>query len=346
MKKRSFIYILVLTVAIVAFVFWHRAVQSPIITDAKKTVMELANVSTNNAIITQRSTTVITSNTSTSATPSPEQAEIERRFKGAGQFVERKNVPVDFHGQFIDQDSNALAGVEIQVSINHLFVPATLPMVGSKNIVIDTKSGPDGRFWINNQTGDVFDIKSIRKDGYEVEPGQRTFGAVGGSFDNPVIFKMWKTNIHEKLITGLKNFQIVPDGRPYFINFSNGTIAESGPGDLKVWIKYPLQTVQGQLYDWSCEIEVISGGLLEETNRNESMYFAPTSGYTPSYRFQQQLKGGQRDWMNMQRFYLKLNNGQDYGRMNIGLCAPYSDQIPGLVSVGYAINPSGSRVLR
>jgi hypothetical protein len=147
------------------------------------------------------------------------------------------------------------------------------------------------------------------------------------------------------LITGEKSFHIVPDGRPYFINLTDDTITESGEGDLKVWVQYTNQVVHGQLYDWSSGIEVINGGLLEEPF-GSVMYSAPADGYVPSFRLQQQIKGGQSGEIGDRCFYLALKNGQEYGRMNINLYAPYGYISPGLIHISYAINPSGSRILR
>ena len=45
-------------------------------------------------------------------------------------------------------------------------------------------------------------------------------------------------------------------------------------------------------------------------------------------------------------FYLLLRNGREYGRMSINLFAPYGRLHPGLIRLSYAINPSGSRILR
>jgi len=38
--------------------------------------------------------------------------------------------------------------------------------------------------------------------------------------------------------------------------------------------------------------------------------------------------------------------GQEYGRIAIEVDAPYNDQVPGKVSVEFALNPSGSTILR
>lgn len=255
----------------------------------------------------------------------------------------QKNVPIDFYGQVIDQDSNALPGVQIHAYIRHWELTDNAI---SRPIRIEKETGADGRFEISGETGDGLNIESIQKNGYEAEPTGNSFGSSAGSFENPVIFKMWSTNIHEQLITGEKKFQIVPDGRQYMIDLTEGTIAESGTGDLKVWVRYPAEVVPGQLYDWSSEIDAVNGGFSEETNLNSAMYFAPVDGYTPVFQYNQQIKGGQYGSTGKHRFYVMLNSGKEYGQIAIDLYAPYNDQIPGLIRLSYAINPSGSRILR
>ena len=125
-----------------------------------------------------------------------------------------------------------------------------------------------------------------------------------------------------------------------------GTIAESGEGDLRVWLSYPLQGIRGQLYDWSCEVTVANGGLLEETNRCSAMYVAPVSGYTPSFKFQHQAKYGPPHDTGSRRYYVNLKSGKEYGRIDIELCAPFNNKTPGLIRLSYVVNPSGSRILR
>ena len=199
--------------------------------------------------------------------------------------------------------------------------------------------------YVENVHSDRFGL-ATSIDVTEMNFGQQlSFGASSGSVEQPVVFKMWSNKIHEKLISGGKSFEIVPDGRAYFINLTDDTISESAEGDLKVWIQCSNQPVRGQLYDWSAGIEVINGGLLEES-LGSAMYEAPTEGYVPSFQLSGQIKGGQRGDIGERQFYLKLKNEQEYGQMSIGLYAPFNDQIPGLIRLSYVINPSGSRILR
>jgi hypothetical protein len=338
MKLRFGLYILVLAFC-VALLLWHW----------KNTKTENQSLKpTNQAFSTN---TEIPNSQSTNQIPTPSvqissnivQSNSQSRIGMFKEALEQKNVPVAFYGQVIDQDSNALSGVKINVYVRHWELTGNAL---SRPIYLEKETDADGRFEINGETGDALDLESIQKDGYEAEPSQRSYGAVGGSFENPIFFKMWSTNIHEQLITGEKKFQIVPDGRAYFINLTDGTIAESGEGDLKVWVQYTNQITRDQLYDWSSEIDVINGGLLEETDLNSAMYSAPADGYMPSFKLQQQIKGGQSGETGTHRFYATLKNGQEFGRITIDLYAPYNNQIPGLIHLSYVVNPSGSRVLR
>lgn len=255
--------------------------------------------------------------------------------------VERMNVPVNFYGRVVDQDGNSLAGVRIDVRVRHW----DLTSLGA-SIPLKTETDSDGRFHVQGVTGDALRIELVAKAGYELEPyAQRSFGAVGGSQSEPVVFKLWSSNTREQLVTGKRSFRIIPDGRAYGIDLTKGTIAESEEGDLRVRIKYPQATVRGQTYDWLSEITV-TGGLSQEVDAHSSMYSAPVSGYTNTFRYDQQIKGGQYGSTGKQRFYFRLNNGPKYGRIEIELYAPYNDQIPGLIRLDFVLNPSGSRILR
>jgi hypothetical protein len=273
------------------------------------------------------------------------------------KMLEARNKPVELWGKVVDQDDVPLSGVKVEAEIGHfVWPPEQYPNGVSTKREVTTDV--DGQFHVSDSSATGVYV-TLRKDGYEQESPKGNgyaLGAGGGSKDDPVVLKMWSTNIHEQLITGNKSFNIVPDGQPHFINLIDGTISEHESGDLKVWIQYTNQVVHGQQYDWSAGIEVVNGGLLEVPQEAINsgflaeppfaMYSAPKDGYTPSFSFQQQIKGGQRGEIGNRYFYLLLNGGKEYGRMSINLFAPYNDQTPGLIRLSYAINPSGSRILR
>jgi hypothetical protein len=349
MENRFWNYILALAVVILALVFWLRPIRPPANPEPASMAQPTNNVPTSPATVARVASQSVLGTAPVIASPATPKPSTANGMGIAGlvsKFVEGKNAPVEFYGLVIDQDSNALAGVNVKVSVQQLTAPNPTAMeLGATEVPFERITGPDGRFEISGLKGESLDLASIQKDGYEAEPTKRGFGTSSGSVEQPVVFKMWSNKIHEKLISGGKSFDIVPDGRPYFINLTDDTISESGEGDLKVWIQYTNQPVRGQLYDWSAGIEVLKGGLLEES-LGSAMFEAPIEGYVSSFHLSGQIKGGQRGDIGERQFYLKLKNGQEYGQMSIGLYAPFNDQIPGLIRLSYTINPSGSAILR
>lgn len=361
MRPRFLIFIGILLLLIVSLLFWRRPAKQATTPNITQEITGLTNKGPAMAgVVGQTSSDKLKPISQPPATPKPESDEekIQRIVREANQPYEQQ---IEFYGQVIDQDSNPLPNVKIDASVlyEHMFMPTpsgNFPI--TNNLArLERETGADGRFELDGAKGRNVTIEAIQRDGYEFESGlPKTFGALSGSLDEPVVFKMWSTNIHEQLITGNKHFEIIPDGRAYSINLADGTISESDTGDLKVWIQYTNQVVQGQLYDWSAGIEVINGGLLEVQqgpinsgfwpDPPFAMYSAPKDGYTSSFQFKSQIKGGQSGEIGNRFFYLRLKNGKEYGRMSINLFAPYGRLYPGLVRISYAINPSGSRILR
>jgi hypothetical protein len=334
---------------IVALLFWHYQKQQPATTEPIQNAVQLTNAPTAIASVTSQSVPrfvqqPVSSTTNQKPATQNDHDKLPELFQ---KFNEQHNLPIEFYGQVIDQDSNSVSGVKIDVAISQTYMesPTNLAFI-PKTFHVKKETGTDGRFEIDDEKGEGVDIESIQKSGYELEPNtKRNYGTSGSSFENPIIFKIWSTNIHEQLITGERKFQIVPDGRAYFIDLTKGTIAESGVGDLKVWVKRPDQITYGMRYDWSSEIDAVSGGLLEETDTSSSMYSAPADGYTPMFQFEQKIGSGWGDSTGTKHFYVMLHNGQEYGRISIELYAYYDDHTPGLIRLQYAINPSGSRIL-
>jgi hypothetical protein len=349
MRPRFLIFTLLLTAVVLAAIYWLRPVkQAAVQTPTTQEAIQPAS----NAPATANNANQNISSQPPSAPTLPENLKVESDQEKTERVVREANAPYEtpimFYGQVIDQDSNSLSGVKIKASVlyEHMFMPtASGDFSISNNIVrLERETRTDGRFEISGEKGNGLTIESIEKDGYEVEATPRSHGAMEGNYNNPVIFKMWSTNIHEQLITGNKSFHIVPDGRAYFINLTDDTISESGEGDLKVWVKRPDDIIYGKRYDWSCEVGVVNGGLCQ--GDSYSMFFAPVEGYLPSFQFEQKVGSGWGDSTGEKKFYVMLNNGKEYGRISIELYAYYDNQIPGLIRLSYAINPSGSRILR
>jgi hypothetical protein len=261
------------------------------------------------------------------------------------QALEAKNAPIEFYGMVIDQNSNALSGVKINTYIRHWVLTANAM---SRPIRLEKETDTDGRFEINGATGDALDFESIQKEGYEIEPAKMGFGSSAGSFENPIIFKMWSNDVKEPLVTGSKFFKVIPNGQNYMIDLIKGTAVDSlsSEGDLAVWIKRSEIKV-GRKYDWSFNVEANGGGLFEDSNQYDAMYLAPENGYTNTFN------GGSfttnQNWgeaLAGKRFFIKTRNGQVYGRIEIEVYPSYGHTGESRFWIKYAVNPAGSRILR
>ena len=247
MRPRFLIYTLLLASAILVVTFLLRpAKQTALQTAAApETIQSASNAPVSASNVIQNTLSQQTTTSILPENPKEEsyQEKTERLVRDANAPYE---TPIMFYGRVIDQDSNSLPSVKINASIyfEHLFMPTASDDYTITNNLIhpQRETDLDGRFEITGEKGRNLTIESIQKNGYEVEPDYcpHTFGASAGSLENPVVFKMWSTNIHEQLITGEKKFQIVPDGKPYFINLMKGEISQTESGDLKVWVKWNL----------------------------------------------------------------------------------------------------------
>ena len=87
---------------------------------------------------------------------------------------------------------------------------------------------------------------------------------------------------------------------------------------------------------WYLRIAVPDGGIIE--NQDEFPYEAPDSGYVPSQEWK--FTDGAPGWKGSieRQFYIRFGSPPRFGRLNLSCASLYSG-----VSIGYAINPDGSR---
>ncbi len=272
---------------------------------------------------------------------------LARRAEAMRLSNEAGNPPVSFYGLVVDQDGNPLPAVSADLAIIEEYIDP-FPEVKTKRTRLQKQADADGRFEVSGGNGKYVAFYALTKQGYEQEYPEQAcgmYGAQSGTPSEPIVFRMWSTNLHEPLVTGEKSFVVIPDGRHYGIDLIKGTIAEGDEGDVIAWIKRPEKVEPHERYGWSCKLTVPGGGLLE--SQSLAMFTAPETGYMNV--FTHQVDAGQSGWgdgFERKRFYVKLRNGQMYGRIGVDLCAHYRGNKPALIRISYAVNPSGSRLLR
>jgi hypothetical protein len=344
MKRRFYVLIICSAVAVLYWIFWrgslkresgnsygaHQAFEQYTVSLAR--AHQIAQTASNSPIIVTNG-----QNPSLGFNASNRIEAIREKWRGA---LEAQNVPIVFYGRVVDQTSNGLPEVTISTMVRHW--DATNSGAG---IRVQRVTDADGTFEISGVTGDAFSVESIQKQGYDLEPGQHSFGPIGTSPNDPFVFKMWRSDTKQNLITGQKAFHLVPDGRLYAIDLRQGLITEqSNSGDFKVWIKRPDDVHPGEKFDWNCGLQVLNGGVLEETNAYSAMFIAPTEGYSNEFKFE--APKGWPDSLGPKRFYLQLGGTKMFGRATIEFYAYYNQDVPALIRIEYALNSSGAVTLR
>jgi hypothetical protein len=283
-----------------------------------------------------------------SAQAEAERESIAQRAELARKANEAGNPQFSFYIKVVDQDSNALSGVAADVTVIEEYAD---PFAGieTKKTPLEKRTGPDGRFEIDGLKGKYILVQFLTKEGYEPEHPFMAYGMFGvqsTSITTPLVLRMWSTNVHANLVTGEKSFIVVPDGRRYGIDLVSGTITEGSQGDLVTSIQRPQRIIGWrERYDWSCELNVPQGGLVE--TQAAAMFTAPDVGYSNSFTyFEPADANGWGDLTGEKRFYVKLRDGRAYGRIIVNLFANYDRQQSGMIRISFAVNPSGSRLLR
>ena len=260
------------------------------------------------------------------------------------QYMESQNKPIEFYGQVVDQDENPISDVKIKVKVRHWDVKIPAPF-GDEVRMIPVEKATDlgGRFEIHDVTGDVFDVESIRKDGYTLSPKTPNgFGPSTGNFQNPVIIRMWKLGEPQQLISHhLTRIGIPVDGQPVQFELFGGKKVSLG-GQLIVRLKREPQILPpgNSRYDWSLELEIPRGGLA--INNDEFMYQAPENGYHETFQFD--MPQSAKNWTTTlnQQFYIQLENGKYFGSLVVRLSTIHDTPPLGL-NLDVAINPNGWR---
>lgn len=266
--------------------------------------------------------------------------------------AEANNVVVNFWGQVVDQDDQPLPGVRVIMSVRKWH----FALVGGFDSTFPefvAQTDGNGRFELRNGRGDNLSIKALTKEGYEAEPGAlRSWGYNGAEVlvpdpAAPVVLKMWKADIREKLIEGLKFIRLQLDGRAYTVDFVKGTCAEGeGEGDVRFSMRRSPDAALAEMSDRVFEMIVINGGWVEETDARSPMYAAPENGYVARFESHAKFLDERGPDPFSKRFYLRSRDGKLHGRVRLAVLGRTFGANEGEIRLEYAVNPSGSRVLR
>jgi len=343
-------------IVLVGLLFWTQ--RSPV-SSPRSIVVQAAQAAppTNSDASRKASTTVSppprAGGTPTDTTATPWEAASQEQIVASRQAAaEAMNVVVNFWGQVVDQDDRPLPGVRVIMSVRKWH----FALVGGFDATFpefSTETDRNGKFELRNAKGNHLSIKALAKEGYEAEPRALR----GWGYNNseprhpdpadPVVLKMWKADIREKLIEGSKLIGVQLDGRAYTMDFVEGICVQGeGEGDVRFALKRLPDVALPGMYDRIFVMDVINGGLVEEPDVRSPMYAAPESGYVARFDSQEKYLDTRGTDAIIKRFYLRSRDGKLHGRVKLTVRGWTFGANEGQIRLEYAVNPSGSRVLR
>jgi len=236
----------------------------------------------------------------------PKVAEMEKMMAG----INAK--PINVYGKVIDQFGQPVVGATVN--------GGTLLMISfehSGGEAFSTVTDAQGRFSFTGLHGARFGL-DIEKAGYKYDT--RLYVNWWDNYkpdpDNPWIFHMWKIQGAEPMVHTKFDSRVPYDGQAVAFDILTGQKTSSG--DLQITlIRNPLQVQRGGTpFDWSVQIQVAGGGLVEASDLYPDE--APEGSYQPTFDFRMAKDAANWTQRLTQTYYIHTANG-DYGRVNIDL---------------------------
>jgi hypothetical protein len=244
--------------------------------------------------------------------------------------------PIEFYGKVVDENSNAVAGANVQ------FQWMELPTDdGSRKSV--TQSDAEGLFSLQGAHGPSLSV-SVSKEGYYPRRGGAQNGPLAAaSFSpdpqNPVIFQLRKKGMGEALVAVNRSYRIPRDATAISIDLATGAFRTAQNGNLVVQCRTNDKGKKpGERYDWHCIVAVPGGGLL--ATDEEFPLLAPDREYKSSLEINMPADGTNWNSQVDLKFYYRLADGR-YGRMTFSMIAGGQH----FCMIDSLLNPSGSRNL-
>lgn len=206
------------------------------------------------------------------------------------------HVEIEVHGKVVDQYGVPISGALITggVSVNDGFKAGT---VLTSNTVTDA----NGLFGISGYKGKRIGI-TVAKEGYAfiytnaslkfsyLWPENERFHPDG---TNPVVFRMWKLQGAEPLVSYKLDVRVPCDGSPVHLDLLHGAVAKSA-GDLEIVVDMPAASINTlrhtridkscrDFWAWGITISAPSGGLAV-CDTPGLVFGCPPSGYATSHQ--------------------------------------------------------------
>jgi hypothetical protein len=254
---------------------------------------------------------------------------------GEERYLAQAIRPIEFYGKVVDENSQPVAEADVEFSQTYTSPP------------VRTRSDTNGLFSLSGVSGRYLNV-AVAKRGFYRSKGDRT------SFDfsealaveahrpnpaDPVIFHLRTKTSGAELITS--RYGVSPelefsgprDGSAARVDFFNRKVGAEGQMEVSAF-KPPRGQTGGE---WWFRLSIPDGGFVSE--QEEFPFLAPESGYQPAIEFH--FRAGETNWTDTIKnsYFIKFGSPPKYGRIDLE-----TGMYMG-VSLGFAINPDGSRNL-
>ena len=254
------------------------------------------------------------------------------------QLITEWQLPIDFYGRAVDENSNAVAGATVQ-----FHWPELPTSDGSRTATTQTDS--EGLFSLHGKLGPSLTVWVSKQGYYASHGGQQGFSYILGPEQyladprSPVIFELRKKGQGAELITSQNGVQsdltLRPskNGTPIRVDFLQKKAGTTGQLEITQF-KPPWK----EATEWSLSISISDGGLIETTD--EFQFEAPETKYQTSVQLH--FTKEEPSWRThiKKSYYIVFGKPPRYGRILIE-----TDLGQESIFLTYAINPSGSRNL-
>lgn len=245
--------------------------------------------------------------------------------------------PIQFYGKVVDENTNPVAGAQIDFSCNDI------SETGTSNY--KSTSDERGMFSIQEISGKLLTVNVTKEGYYTSKQDNDSYYYAGQNVNfspdiyNPVLFHLRKKGNGASLITvsypGFAHIaQLHRDGTPIELDLLNGSQAATGTGQLKLEFWKSTSVSKNKNFDWKLQLSAPGGGLVPTDE--EFDFQAPANGYQPSIVIDMPATNSAWQAELNTKFYIQLANG-NYGRVQV-----YILPRNGAFTVQSAINPDGT----
>jgi hypothetical protein len=255
----------------------------------------------------------------------------------AGRVIEAWQVPIEFYGKVVDENSNPVA--QAQISFHWMEAP---DKGGSRSS--NETSDAEGLFSLHDAKGPSLSV-NVSKDGYYTSrAASNGFTYLNGLFQpdsqNPVVFVLRQKRQGAQLLTSENGprqslaIRVPKDDTPVRVDLFQKQVSQSG--QLEISQNKPSSSQIAT--NWSFRLSIPSGGFVE--NYDEFQFEAPDTNYSSTVNYE--ITKGGTNWAThvTKQFYILVGQPPRYGWLRFE-----SDLAQQTVFITYAINLSGSRNL-